>query len=35
MVNALMVVLPNAPHTLYNLPASRAHTHHFLHKLLA
>jgi len=35
MVNAQMVVLPNAPHTLYNLPASRSHTRHFLHKLLA
>jgi len=33
--NARMVVLPNAPHTLYNLPAARDHTRHFLLELLA
>ncbi|MDN0082579.1 hypothetical protein QU487_07400 [Crenobacter sp. SG2305] len=35
MANARMVILPNAPHTLYNLPAAHTHTRDFLHKLLA
>ena len=32
--HAKLLILPHAPHTLYNLPAARAHTRRFLRELL-